>query len=79
MNWYILLAHPNPASFNHAVGSAFVEGLKQAGAAYKVNDLYASGFNPLLAGGDFNQFEDGGVLPEDVLAEQTKVDGSRLC
>jgi NAD(P)H dehydrogenase (quinone) len=76
MNWYILLAHPNPASFNHAVCNAFVEGLKQAGAAYRVNDLYASGFNPLMAGDDFNQFEDGGVLPEDVLAEQTAVEGS---
>ncbi len=74
MKWYVLLAHPNPGSFNHAVCSAFVEGLKQAGAAYKVNDLYASGFNPLMAGDDFNQFEDGGVLPEDVLAEQRNVD-----
>jgi NAD(P)H dehydrogenase (quinone) len=74
MKWYILLAHPNPGSFNHAVCSAFVEGLKQAGASHKVNDLYASGFNPLMAGDDFNQFEDGRVLPEDVLAEQEKVD-----
>ena len=75
MKWYILLAHPNPGSFNHAVCSAFVEGLKEAGAAYKVNDLYASGFNPLMAGDDFNQFRDNGVLPEDVLAEQEKIEG----
>ena len=74
MKWYILLAHPNPGSFNHAVCSAFVEGLKQSGAAYKVNDLYASGFNPIMAGDDFNQFEDGGILPEDALAEQKNVD-----
>jgi len=76
MKWYILLAHPNSSSFNHAVCNAFIEGLKQAGATYEENDLYASGFNPLLAGKDFNQFEDGGVLPQDVLAEQAKVDGS---
>ena len=74
MKWYVLLAHPNPGSFNHAVSSAFVEGLKETGAAYKVNDLYASGFNPLMAGDDFSQFEDGGVLPEDVVTEQEKVD-----
>jgi NAD(P)H dehydrogenase (quinone) len=73
MKWYVLLAHPNPASFNHAVCRAFVEGLEQAGAAYKVNDLYASGFNPLMAGEDFNQFEDGGSLPQDVLAEQAEI------
>ena len=74
MKWYVLLAHPNPGSFNHAVCSAFVEGLKEAGAAYKVNDLYATGFNPLMTGDDFNQFEDSGVLPQDVVAEQEKVD-----
>jgi NAD(P)H dehydrogenase (quinone) len=74
MKWYILLAHPNSGSFNHAVCKAFVGGLKQAGADYEINDLYASGFNPLLAGEDFNQFEDGGVLPADILAEQAKVD-----
>jgi NAD(P)H dehydrogenase (quinone) len=73
MKWYILLAHPNPGSFNHAVCKAFVEGLEQAGASYEVNDLYATGFNPLMDGDDFNQFEDGGVLPADVLDEQTKV------
>lgn len=75
MKWYILLAHPNPGSFNHAVCNAFVEGLKKAGVAYKVNDLYASGFNPLMAGDDFNQFGDNGVLPQDVLAEQEKIEG----
>ena len=74
MNWYILLAHPNPASFNHAVCRALLEGLQEAGAYYEVNDLYATGFNPLMAGEDFNQFEDGGRLPADVLAEQAKVD-----
>lgn len=74
MKWYILLAHPNSGSYNHAVCRAFEKGLKQAGAAYKTNDLYASGFNPIMAGDDFNQFEDGGVLPEDVLVEQQKVE-----
>ncbi len=31
MNWYILLAHPNPGSFNHAVYKAFVVGLNLPG------------------------------------------------
>ena len=74
MNWYVLLAHPNPGSFNHAVCNAFMEGLDQAGASYEVNDLYASRFNPMMAGDDFNQFEDGGALPADVLDEQAKVE-----
>jgi NAD(P)H dehydrogenase (quinone) len=76
MNWYILLAHPNPGSFNHAVCKALVEGLEQAGATYEVNDLYASGYNPIMAGDDFNQFEDGGILPADVLLEQAKINSA---
>ena len=39
-----------------------------------VNDLYAARFNPIMAGDDFNQFEDGGALPADVLDEQAKVE-----
>jgi NAD(P)H dehydrogenase (quinone) len=74
MNWYILLAHPNSESFNHAVCKALAKGLEQAGADFEINDLYATGFNPLLAGKDFNQFVDGGILPADILDEQDKVD-----
>jgi NAD(P)H dehydrogenase (quinone) len=74
MKWYVLLAHPNPGSFNHAVCNAFLNGLKKAGAVYTLNDLYASNFKPLMAGDDFNQFGDNGELPGDVLAEQEKVD-----
>ena len=74
MNWYILLAHPHPESFNHAVCNALIAGLEQSGVIYEVNDLYATEFDPIMAGDDFNQFEDGGVLPADVLLEQDKVD-----
>jgi NAD(P)H dehydrogenase (quinone) len=73
MRWYILLAHPNPDSFNHAVCRAFVRGLDDAKAPSDINDLYATGFNPIMAGDDFNQFSDKGMLPADVLAEQAKV------
>ncbi len=73
MNWYIVLAHPNPASFTHAVGRAFMQGLEQAGADWELNDLYASGFDPVMAGDDFNQFTTDGPLPGDVLAEQARL------
>ena len=78
MQWYILLAHPNPASYNHAVGRAFVKGLEAASAGNDVNDLYASGFNPLMAGDDFNQFIEGEKLPPDVLSEQAKIENAYL-
>jgi NAD(P)H dehydrogenase (quinone) len=73
MNWYIVLAHPNSASLNHRVCQAFIQGLEQAGAAWELNDLYASGFNPVMAGSDFNQFTGDGPLPADVLAEQARL------
>lgn len=31
MKWYVLLAHPNPDSFNHAVCRAFLEEVRQLG------------------------------------------------
>lgn len=74
MKWYILLAHPNPESFNHAVCGTFVKALETAGAMVEVNDLYASGFNPVMAGKDFNQFIKGEELPRDILSEQSKVE-----
>jgi len=73
MRWYVLLAHPNTESFNHAVCQAFVNGLGDAGAKVEVNDLHASRFNPIMAGDDFNQFAKDGTLPADILAEQAKV------
>jgi NAD(P)H dehydrogenase (quinone) len=39
-------AHPDPASFNHAVLEAFTRGLKEAGHESEVVDLYAIGFDP---------------------------------
>jgi NAD(P)H dehydrogenase (quinone) len=74
MNWYVLLAHPNPASFNHAVALSFVAGIGEGGGEYRFNDLYQSGFDPLFKGEDFNQFESDRPQPADVVAEQAHLD-----
>jgi NAD(P)H dehydrogenase (quinone) len=76
MKWYVLLAHPNPKSFNHAVCQAFLEGLDEAGSPWVLNDLYATGFNPVMGPADFQQFVPDGELPADVRAEQAKVDAA---
>ncbi len=71
MKWYVILAHPNPDSFNHAVCRSFIGGVQAGGGQVVLNDLYASGFDPLFQGDDFNQFRpEGGPVPEDVLREQ---------
>lgn len=74
MKWYVLLAHPNPKSFNHAVCRAFLDGLDEGGASYELNDLYATGFDPLMNMGDIEHYHLGGESAEDVRIEQRRVE-----
>ncbi len=48
MNVLVVLAHPNPCSFNHAIAFTTVEALKGLGHTVKFHDLYAEKFNPVL-------------------------------
>jgi putative NADPH-quinone reductase len=49
MNISIILAHPNPGSFNHAIASAAADTLHQNGHAVILHDLYQEQFPPLLS------------------------------
>jgi putative NADPH-quinone reductase len=44
----LILAHPNPASFNHAIARATLQSLERHGHQVCWHDLYAEGFDPLL-------------------------------
>lgn len=44
----VILAHPNPKSFNHAVAKKAVETIKSNGHKVKFHDLYKEKFDPLL-------------------------------
>jgi putative NADPH-quinone reductase len=48
MKVLVVLAHPDPGSFNAAIARAAVNTLTQLGHAVVFHDLYAEGFNPLL-------------------------------
>ena len=48
MNISIILAHPNPGSFNHAIAATAAETLRQNGCTVQHHDLYAERFDPLL-------------------------------
>ena len=48
MNVTLLLAHPRPNSFNHAIADTATTVLEQSGHAVTSHDLYAEGFDPLL-------------------------------
>ena len=48
MNISIILAHPNPGSFNHAIAGAAADALRQNGHAVILHDLCQEQFFPLL-------------------------------
>jgi NAD(P)H dehydrogenase (quinone) len=48
MNFTVILAHPNPGSFNHAIAEAVADTLRETGHTVTVHDLYAERFDPLL-------------------------------
>ena len=49
----LILAHPDPASFNHAIADAANEELSRLGHEVRFHDLYAEGFDPLLPREEF--------------------------
>jgi NAD(P)H dehydrogenase (quinone) len=69
----VVFCHPSRVSFCGSVLERFTAGLSTAGHTHEVADLYAEGFDPVFAVGDYVQFE-GGRMPADVLAEQGRVD-----
>lgn len=72
MKHLIVYAHPNPASFNHAIKETLVRVLKEKGQDVRVRDLYALHFDPVLKADDFQTFLEGKV-PKDISIEQDLV------
>ena len=48
MNILIILAHPRPGSFNHAIADTVRQTLETAGHRVSLRDLHAEGFDPLF-------------------------------
>jgi NAD(P)H dehydrogenase (quinone) len=46
----VILSHPGPDSFNHAIARAYCDAVRFYGQEAVVRDLYAMGFNPVLSG-----------------------------
>ena len=45
----IIIAHPNPDSFCHALLNSFVDGAKTANHDVHIIDLYKDQFNPIIS------------------------------
>ena len=50
MNILVVLAHPEPGSFNHALAKAAADQLRGMGHEVILRDLYAEGFEAILPG-----------------------------
>ncbi len=48
MNVLVVLAHPDPSSFNHALAAAAVQAAREQGHAVVLHDLYGERFDPVL-------------------------------
>ncbi|MBK9991568.1 MAG: NAD(P)H-dependent oxidoreductase [Verrucomicrobia bacterium] len=49
MNVSIILGHPTPGSFNHAIVTTVADTLRARGATVTIHDLYAENFDPIYS------------------------------
>jgi len=63
MNVSVILGHPNPDSFNHAIAEMAAQTLRGSGHTVWLHDLYAEGFDPLLP---YQEFPKGAPLPSTI-------------
>ena len=59
----IILGHPSPGSFNHAIATAAAEVLRARGAAVTLHDLYAERFDPVYTAAELPR---DAVLPPEI-------------
>src|SRR5690606_9805111 len=70
----IVIAHPDPNSFNQAIKTHLVAALNEQNHWVKVRDLYALKFNPVLSLDELKRYESQeGEVPIDVKAEQDEI------
>jgi NAD(P)H dehydrogenase (quinone) len=73
-NVLIVLAHPNPDSFNHAISMTVAGRLSKKGFEVKTRDLYRLGFDPTMSLEELKNYENSVFLrPQDILCEQEAI------
>ena len=55
MNASVILAHPAPGSFNHAIADTTVQALRAAGHRVAFHDLYQEQFPPLISAAEVRE------------------------
>lgn len=75
MNVSVVLGHPAPDSFNHAIAERAIETLRAVGHTVRIHDLYAEQFDPIYTAAELDR---NAVLPPPVEAhcrEMEEADG----
>ena len=73
-NALVIMAHPAKSSLTRAVTRAIVEALQAHGRDAEMVDLAAERFDPVFGPADHAAFNREGALPDDVQAEQRRID-----
>lgn len=66
----VILAHPDPKSFNHAIAKTAIEALKANGHKVIFHDLYKEKFNPLLPA---KEIDENVILPVKIKKHCTEI------
>lgn len=75
MNITIVLAHPDPESFNHVIAQTAADRLERNGHSVAFHDLYAEKFDPVLPAGEIPS---GSTVPDSIeryCRELSRADG----
>ena len=76
MHTLIVVSHPIADSLTHAIAKQIAEGITGSKGDHSVEiaDLAAEGFDPRFTATDMNAFNGKTSLPEDVIAEQQRIE-----
>ncbi|TPM28791.1 NAD(P)H-dependent oxidoreductase [Mesorhizobium sp. B2-3-4] len=76
MHALIVVAHPKPGSFTHALGRRVAQGIAEPNSLHTVEfaDLAAEQFDPRFTAGDVGAHLRQIPKPDDVAAEQARID-----
>jgi NAD(P)H dehydrogenase (quinone) len=76
MHALIVLSHPNPQSFSHAIAAQVAQGVAINGQSHtaEVADLAAEGFDPRFTRNDVDVSNKETLPANDVIAEQKRID-----
>ena len=75
MKHAIIVAHPNPDSFNLTMARAYKAAVEHAGHRAELRDLYRIGFDPRMGAGEIPQ-STGFKAADDVQAERASIGGA---